>query len=180
MTAGFVVHERMNERDDREARRRGGVGDRRPATIGVPAQHLPGKGSAAHGVRPRSEPHAPRRHLKNIGAAGRVEHVRPFEILRERLAIRAVTDEAKARGWRHLVRDAAHMATPAAEREVGGHAHIVGRVSRRRNPPSRSQQSADYASPIRPTRYFSSNSRAGSIRNALAILSTIATVGEFS
>jgi len=40
------------------------------------------------------------------------------EKARERLAVLAVADEAKAGGWRDLARDAAHMAAPAAQGEV--------------------------------------------------------------
>jgi hypothetical protein len=64
-TVGPVVHEGMNHADDRETRPRGGVGDRRPATFGVPAQDLVGEAQASHGVRPRGELHAPGCHVED-------------------------------------------------------------------------------------------------------------------
>ena len=107
-TVGLMVHEGMNQRDNREARPGGGVANRGPATIGVPAQHLVGEAQAPHGVRARGELHAPGRHLEDVRSAGRVEHVRPLEETRERLAVLAVADEAEAGGGRDIVRDAAH------------------------------------------------------------------------
>lgn|SRR3974390_101402 len=49
-----------------------------------------------------------------------VEHVRPFEEARERLAVMAVTDKTQTPVWRNLVCDAAHMAARAAKRKVPG------------------------------------------------------------
>src|SRR5262249_44724209 len=45
----------------------------------------------------RRERNPTRRHLENVRAAGNVENVRSFEEARKRLAVLAVTDEAKAR-----------------------------------------------------------------------------------
>jgi hypothetical protein len=100
----------------------GGIGNRRPATIGVPAQDLVGEAQTPHGVRARGELHAPGRHLEDVRSAGRVEHVRPLKKTRERLAVLAVADEAEAGGWRNVARDAARAAAPAPKREVQGHA----------------------------------------------------------
>ena len=47
--------------------------------------------------------------MNDVGAAGVIEHVRPLEKARERLAVCAVADEAKGRVWRNLARDATHM-----------------------------------------------------------------------
>ncbi len=131
---GLVAHEGMNETQNREARRGGGVGNRCVAAIGVPAEDLVGETQRPHGIGACGQLHASRRHLKNVGAARRVEHIRPFEKTRVRLAVLAVADEAKAGGRRNIVRGAPHMAATAAKRKVEGHAHIVRRVSRRRNP----------------------------------------------
>src|SRR6202011_454215 len=98
-TVGPVVHEGMNHADDRETRPRGGVGNRRPATFGVPAQDLAGEAQASHGVRARGELHAPGRHVEDVRSACGVEHVRPIEETRERPAVLAVADEAEAAGW---------------------------------------------------------------------------------
>jgi len=97
----------MNQREHREARVDGRVADRGPATIGVPADDLAGEAYAAQGLRTRGEPHPGRRHLEDVGAAGGVEHIRPREEARERLAVLAVAEESKARGRRDLTRDAA-------------------------------------------------------------------------
>jgi hypothetical protein len=108
----------MNHADDREVRPGGGVGNRGPATIGVPAQNFVGEAQAPHGVRARDERHAPGRHLEDVRSAGRIEHVRPLEETRERLAVLAVADEAEAGGWGDVACDAAHAAAPAPKREV--------------------------------------------------------------
>ena len=110
----------MNHADDREVRAGGGVGNRGPATIRVPAQNLVGKAQAPHGVRARCQPHAPWRHLEDVRSTGRVEHVRPLEETRERLAVLAVADEAEAGGRGNITRYAAHTAAPAPKREVHG------------------------------------------------------------
>jgi len=109
----------MNHGDDREARAGGGVADRGPATIGVPAEDaLVGKAQAPHGVRTRSEFHAPGRHLEDVRTAGGVEHVRPLQEACERLAVLTVADEAEAGGRRDVARNAAHVAALAPKREV--------------------------------------------------------------
>jgi len=73
----------MNEGDNREARANGGVSDRRPATIGVPAEDLSGEAQAPHGVGAGGQLHASRRHLKDVRAAGCVEHFRPLQTKRK-------------------------------------------------------------------------------------------------
>ena len=115
----IVVHEAMDDADDRKARA-GRVGDRGPATLRVPAEDPAGKLQAADGVRARGKPHAPRRHMEDIRSTARIEHVRPSEETRERLAVVAVADEAEACVRRDVVRGAAHMAAPAAKRESPG------------------------------------------------------------
>jgi hypothetical protein len=73
----LVVHETVNHSDQRDARA-GGVADRGPTTIGVPAVDFPvAEAQASRGVHARGELHAPWRHLENVRAAGWVEHVRP-------------------------------------------------------------------------------------------------------
>src|SRR6516162_226249 len=117
-TVGLVIHEGMNYADDREARPGGGVRNRGPATIAVPAQNLVGEAQTPHGVRAGGELHAPGRHLEDVRSAGRVEHVGPLEETRERLAVLAVADDAEAGGRGDVTRDAAHAAAPAPKREV--------------------------------------------------------------
>jgi hypothetical protein len=78
------------------------------------------------GIRAGGEGHARGRHMDDVGAASVVEHVRPLEKARERLAVCAVADEAKAGVRGNLAGDAAHVAAPTAEREC--HAAIVARV----------------------------------------------------
>src|SRR5262249_15077486 len=69
-TVGPVHHERMNHGDDREARAGGGVANRGPATIGVPAEDaLVGEAQAPNGVRTHGEFHAPGRHLEDVCSA---------------------------------------------------------------------------------------------------------------
>src|SRR5215471_7631930 len=104
----------MNEADNRKART-GNVADRGPATISVPAKDLVGEAQAAHRVHARGKLHATRRHLEDLGSACCVEHVRPLEEARERLA---VPDEAEAGVRRNFARDAAHAPALAAKREV--------------------------------------------------------------
>src|SRR5262249_44084474 len=85
-----------------------------PATIGVPAEDaLVGEAQAPNGVRTHGEFHAPGRHLEDVCSAGEVEHVRPLQETRERLAVVTVADEAEA-----AARNAAHAAAPAPKREV--------------------------------------------------------------
>ena len=117
-TVGLVIHEGKNDADDREVRPGGGVGNRGPATIGVPAQNLVREAQAPKGVRARGELHAPGRHLEDVCPAGRVEHVRSLEETGERLAVLAVADEAEAGGRGDVARDAAHTAALTPKREV--------------------------------------------------------------
>ena len=120
-----LVHERMNETNDREARTRRSIADRRPATIGVPAQDPFGIAQAAHGVGACSQRDAARRHLIDVGTACPIEHVGPIEKARESLAVLAVADEAGAGGRRHIAGDAAHAATRAPERKIEGHEDLA-------------------------------------------------------
>src|SRR5215813_9929089 len=118
MAVRLVVHETVDQSDQGDARARG-VADRGPATIGVPAVDSPvAEAQASHGVHARGELHAPRRHLEDVRAAGGVEHVRPLEEARERLAILAVAEDAVAGGRRNLACDAAHVPALAPKREV--------------------------------------------------------------
>jgi hypothetical protein len=121
-TVGLVVHEGMNHADDREAQPGGGIGNRGPAAIGVPAQDLVGEAQAPHGLRACGELHASGRHLEDVRSASRVEHVRSLEETREHLAVPAIANEAEAAGRGDVARDAAHAAAPATKREVQGHA----------------------------------------------------------
>jgi len=116
---GIVVHERMNEADNRKARARG-VADRGPATISVPADDLAGEAQAAHSARSRGELHATCWHVEDVSSTCRIEHVRPLQEARKRLAVLAVADETEAGVRRNFMRDAAHMAAPAAKREMLG------------------------------------------------------------
>src|SRR6266567_929981 len=114
MAVRLVVHKTVNHSDQRDARA-GDVADRGPATIGVPAVDFPvAEAQASHGVHAGGEVHAPWRHLEDVRAAGCVEHVRPLEEARERLAILAVAeDSAAAPGRRNPTRDATHVAALA-------------------------------------------------------------------
>jgi len=114
MAVRLVVHETVNHSDQRDARP-GGVADRGQATIGVPAVDSPvAQAQASHGVRARGELHVRWRHLEDVRATGCVEHVRPLEEARERLAILAVAeDSAAAPGRRNPTRDATHVAALA-------------------------------------------------------------------
>src|SRR5215472_983554 len=58
------------------------------------------------------------RHLEDVRTTGRIEHVRPIEEARERLAVLAVADEAEAGGRGDITCYAAHAAASAAKREV--------------------------------------------------------------
>src|SRR6516162_4963924 len=107
----------MNEADNRKARA-GSVADRGPATISVPAEDLVGEAQAAQSVHARSKLHATCWHLEDLCSARCVEHVRPLEEARERLAVLAVADEAEDGVRRNFARDTAHAATPAAQRKV--------------------------------------------------------------
>jgi len=125
-TVATMDHERMNHGDDREARTGGGVADRGPATIGVPAQDpLVGQAQAPHGLRTRGEFHAPGRHLENVRSAGGVEHVWPLQEMRECLAVLTIADEAKAAGRRDVARNATHAAAPTPKRDVQRQARHV-------------------------------------------------------
>jgi len=56
--------------------------------------------------------------LEDVRSAGGVEHVRPLQEIRERLAVLTVADEPEAAGRRDVARNAAHAAAPAPKREV--------------------------------------------------------------
>ena len=112
---GAMIHEGMNKADNRKARA-GRVGDRGPATIGVPAEHPTREVQAADGVRARRKCHATGRHVEDVRSACAVQHVRPPQKARERLTIAAVANEAEAPIGRHVVSYAAHMPAPTAER----------------------------------------------------------------
>jgi hypothetical protein len=45
-------------------------------------------------------------------------HVRPFQEARKRLAVLAIADETEAGARRNFICDAAHVAAPAAKREI--------------------------------------------------------------
>ena len=109
----------MNEADNREAWA-GSVANRGPATISVPAEDLAREAQAAHSVRARGKLYAARGHLKDVRSTRRIEHIRPLQETRKRLAILAVTDEAEAGIRRNFMRDASHMATPATKQEILG------------------------------------------------------------
>jgi len=125
MVVGLVTHERMYEPDKRKPRPRRNIANRGPATIGVPAENLAGKLHATYCVRASRKLHATRWHLENVCSSSRVEHIRPFEEVRERLTILAIANEAEASRRRYLVRDAVHVAAPAPKRELYGHTCLV-------------------------------------------------------
>ena len=125
MAVSPVAHERMDEPDNRKARPRRSITNRGPATIGVPAENLAGETQASYRVRASGKLHATRWHLENVCSSCRVEHVRPFQEARERLAILAIANEAEASGRCNHARDAVHVAAPAPKREVYGHACIT-------------------------------------------------------
>ena len=117
MTISIVTHERMYEADNREARA-GSVADWGLATISVPAEDCAGKAQAAHTILARSKLEAARWHVEDVCSACCVEHVGSLEKACERLTVLAVADEAEAGVGRNFIRDAAHVATPAAKREI--------------------------------------------------------------
>jgi hypothetical protein len=104
----IMVHERMNEADNRESRA-SSVGDRCLATISVPAEDAAGEVEAAQGVLARRKLHAPRWHMEDICSARIIEHVRPLEEARKRLAVLAVADETESGLWRNFVCQACTM-----------------------------------------------------------------------
>jgi hypothetical protein len=58
--------------------------------------------------------------MEDVRSARCIEHVRPIKEARERVAVLAVADETKAGMRRDTVRDAAHVAAPAAKLEILG------------------------------------------------------------
>ena len=113
----------MNEADNRETRA-GRIADRSPATIRVPAEDPAGEMQASHRVGAGGQFQAAGWHLEDVRSARRIEHVRPFEEARERLAIPAVANKAEASMRHDFVGDAAHVTAPAAKREfLGGLSH---------------------------------------------------------
>jgi len=81
----LVAHEGMNEAEKRKPRVGGGVGERGPATLRVPAEHLVGEAQRPHGVSAHGQLHASRRHLENVVPARCIEDIRPFKKTREAL-----------------------------------------------------------------------------------------------
>jgi hypothetical protein len=71
-------------------------------------------------IEPLREKPALARPIRHV-FSGCVEHVRPLQEARERLAILAIANEAEASGRRNPARDAVHVAAPAPKREVEGH-----------------------------------------------------------
>lgn len=116
---GIVAYEGMNEGDNWETRA-GGVANRGPAAICIPAENLVGEVYAAYGVRARCKLHAARWHLEYVCSARCIEHVGPIEEACECLAILAVADETKAHKRRHAAGDAAHVTASASEGKVRG------------------------------------------------------------
>jgi hypothetical protein len=55
--------------------------------------------------------------MEDIGAARLIEHVRPMEKARERLAVLAIADETKAAIRSNFVRNPAQAAAPAGKRD---------------------------------------------------------------
>ena len=89
-----------------------------PATISVPAEDPGGEVEAAQGIRARSNLHAARWHMEDICSACCIEHIRPLQEARERLAVLAVADEAEAGVRRNLLRHAAHVTAPATKQKI--------------------------------------------------------------
>jgi hypothetical protein len=117
----------MDQRDNREARASGGVSDRAPATVSVPAKDsLGGEAQAPNRVSASGKLNVSRRHLENVCSPSYIEHVGPIEKARKRLAILAVAHEAEAAGRRNLTRHAAHVATSATKREIQPQACHLG------------------------------------------------------
>ena len=152
-TVSLGDHERMNHRDQGETRAGGGVANRGPTAIGVPAEDaVVGKAEAPHFVRTLCEFHAPRRHLEDVRSARGIEHVRPLQETRERLAILTVADEAEAAGRRDLARKAAYVAAPAAKREVQWQACHVNASDHEFAPTSSSERVSPDARVVRVER----------------------------
>ena len=88
---------------------------------GVPVGSLTTHDVSAHALviplltTRKAKLHAAGWHLEDVCPGRCVEHVRPLEEARERLAVLAVADEAKAGVRRNFARDAAHAAAPAAK-----------------------------------------------------------------
>jgi len=115
----------MYEADNGKARPCCGIANWCAATIGVPAQDLAGEPHATHRTCASAKLHATHWHLEDVCSACRVEHVRPVEEERERLAICAIANKAEASGRRNLACDTVHVAAAAPQREVYGHACLV-------------------------------------------------------
>ncbi len=56
--------------------------------------------------------------MKDVGSAFRIEHVRPLEKTRKRLAVLAVADETEPCMRRNVAGNAAHMAAAAMQLEM--------------------------------------------------------------
>ncbi len=127
----FVIHEGMDHSDDREARRRRRVRDRRPAAVDVPAKHLWREPHAPKRVQTLFEPHAPGWHLVDVCATCCVEHVGPLEEARERAAVLAIANKAEPIGRRHVAGNSDRRAAPASKRNVGHGERESHRFTRR-------------------------------------------------
>jgi hypothetical protein len=77
-----LAQESGDQADDREARA-GRIGDRSPATFGVPAKDPAGEAQTSHGVSACGQLYPARRHMKNVRSARGVKHIRPLEETRE-------------------------------------------------------------------------------------------------
>jgi len=113
-----MVHDGMNDADDREPRTRR-IRDRSAAARAVPAKDpAMAQADASQRVCSCGQPDAPGRHLEDVRSAGRVEDIVPFEEPRERLAVLAIADQAQPRGRPDFTGDAAQAATAAPKRQV--------------------------------------------------------------
>src|SRR5262245_20213533 len=120
-TVALVVHEGMNDGDDREARACRGVGHRSLATLRVAAEDFVGEREAPHRVPARGDREARWRHLEDVSSTGLVEYISSSKETSERLTVVAVADEAEAGRWRDVARNAAHAAALAPKWHVREH-----------------------------------------------------------
>jgi hypothetical protein len=117
-TYGVVVREGMDHANDGEVRARSGVGDWGLATIGVPAHDLVGESKTPQGIHTGDEPHPCRRQLEDVGPTGRVKHILSLKEMRERLAVLAIANEAKACRRGHVTRDAAQASAATSKGNI--------------------------------------------------------------
>ena len=114
----LVVHEGMNQADDREARSSGSIGSRRLAAFHLPAQDLVREAQASQGVSARSELHLPERHVEDVGSA-RGGRAHPPDRGTARKPGSSCSSRRSASRWMgRRGCEAAHVAAPALEREV--------------------------------------------------------------